>query len=106
MEKLSLVYVTASGKEEAEKIAKHVVGKKLAACANICDGVTSFYRWEGKEETSREATIILKTREALLPQLNKAIREVHSYSCPCVVAIPVIYADKDYGEWIRKETHA
>lgn len=105
MEKLCLVYVTASSKEEAEKIAKHVISLKLAACANINDGVTSFYRWEGKEETSREATIVLKTREALLPQLNKAIREVHSYSCPCVVAIPVIYVDKDYGKWIMKETH-
>lgn len=106
MEKLCLVYVTASSREEAEKIAKHVTSKKLAACANIYNNITSLYRWEGKEETSQESTVILKTREVLLNELNEAIRDIHSYSCPCVIAIPVIYADKEYGEWITKETHA
>ena len=104
MERLCVVYVTASGSEEAARIGKELVSRRLAACANVYEGMTSFYRWEGREQEDREAGLILKTRESLLPELDKAVKELHSYSCPCVIAVPVIYADKDYADWIVSET--
>lgn len=104
MEKLCMVYVTASGRDEATEIAEKVVSLRLAACANVYDGVTSFYQWEGEEEKGQEATLLIKTKESLLPELSKTIKESHSYSCPCILALPVIYADKDYADWIIRET--
>lgn len=103
-EKLCMVYVTASDKDEARKIAEKVVSMRLAACANIYDGVTSIYWWEEKVQDDQEATLIMKTRESLLPQLKDAVRGAHSYSCPCIVAIPIVFADKEYSDWIIKET--
>lgn len=104
MEKISMVYVTAQDKEEAMKIGREMVSKRLAACANIYDEVTSFYRWEGKEESAQEATLILKTKESLLDDLRKAIKDIHSYSCPCIVAMSVTFADEEYAKWIASET--
>ncbi len=104
MEKICLVYITASNRDEAMKIGRQIVSIKLAACANIFEGMTSFYRWEGKEEESSEAVLILKTREALLPALEKTVKDIHSYSCPCIIALPVVHASKEYEEWILRET--
>jgi periplasmic divalent cation tolerance protein len=48
--------------------------------------------------------LVLKTREVLLPALEKAVKEVHRYSCPCILALPVVHASKEYEEWILGET--
>lgn len=104
MEKLCMVYVTASDKEEAMKIGENLVSMRLAACANVFDGIISFYRWEGEQQKDQEATLIMKTREALLPALEKAVKKMHSYSCPCILAIPVIYASKEFADWVVSET--
>ena len=104
MENLCIVYVTTSDKNEAEKIGEKLVSLRLAACVNIFDKITSFYRWEGTDERSEEAVLLIKTREALLPELKEAVKELHSYSCPCIEAIPVIDADQDYANWIISET--
>lgn len=99
-----MVYVTASNKEEAEKIGEELVSRRLAACVNIFDKISSFYRWEGKEEKSEEAVLIIKTKGTLLDELKRAIKELHSYSCPCIEALPVVDADKDYEDWVISET--
>lgn len=101
---LRIVYVTVSGKEEAERIAKELVSRKLAACVNIYDGVTSIYRWEGKEQKDTEATLFIKTKNSLLPEIKKTVKELHSYSCPCVVAVPIVYSDEEYAKWVMNET--
>ena len=99
-----MVYVTASSRNEAVRIGQEMISLRLAACANIYGAVTSFYRWEGKEETSEEATLVLKTKESLLEDMTGAIKEMHSYSCPGIVAIPIIFADEEYAQWIVSET--
>ena len=104
MEKLCIVYVTASDKKEATSIGERIVSLRLAACANVIDNVKSFYRWEGKEQKDEEAVLLLKTKESLLPELKKAVKEIHSYSCPCIEAIPVIDANDDYANWVISET--
>jgi len=103
MEKLLMVYVTASDRKEAEKIAKKTVSLRLAACANVYDGMNSFYMWDGKMQSDNEAVIILKTKESLLPELKKKVKELHSYSCPCFLAIPVVYADEEYAAWMNDQ---
>jgi periplasmic divalent cation tolerance protein len=104
MERLCIVYVTASSKDEAMKIGEKLVSLRLAACVNTFDKVASFYKWEGKEQRDEEAVLLLKTREALLPELKRTIKELHSYSCPCIEAIPVVDADEDYAGWVISET--
>lgn len=104
MTDLILVYITTSGAEEAEKLARMILSEKLASCVNIYQGVRSFYLWEGAVETSEEATLVVKTVSFLYEELAKRVREEHSYDLPCIVAIPVLYAEKKYEEWIKRET--
>lgn len=99
-----MLYVTARDREEAEEIGGEVVKLRLAACANVLDGVHSIYWWEGEVEKASEALLILKTRRALVKEAISKIKEIHSYENPCIVAYPVIAGSEDYLEWIEKET--
>ena len=94
------VYVTAGSREEAETIGRTLVGEEIAACANIFDGVRSVYRWQGAVHEDAEAVMIAKTTHAYLDTLIARVRELHSYDCPCVVAIPVAAGNPDYLQWI------
>ena len=100
------IYVTASSRHEALSIGRTVVGERLAACANVLDGMTSIYWWERSVQESDEASLILKTRGELVERLTARIRELHSYECPCVVAMPIAAGNPAYLEWISQETAA
>jgi periplasmic divalent cation tolerance protein len=100
----SLCYVTAGSRAEALAIGRTVVEERLAASANILDGVTSIYWWRGALEQAGEAVLILKTRTALVERLSARIRELHSYECPCVVALAIIAGNPQYLDWIARET--
>jgi len=104
MDDLCLVYITSSGREEALRIGHEIVSGGLAACANVYDGVTSVYRWEGKINVDQEAVLLLKTRRSLFEKIEQKVKELHSYDCPCIVAVPFADADEKYAEWIRAET--
>ncbi len=104
MEKLCMIYITAFGKEEAEKIGEAIVTKRLAACANVYDNITSFYWWDDKMQNGSEAVVILKTRESLFSEITKEVRNIHSYACPCIASIPLTRVSDDYAEWILRET--
>ena len=99
-----LIYVTASSREEAETIARSVVADRLAACANVLPGVTSFFWWEGEVQSEPEVSLILKSREDLVETLTAKIKQLHSYDCPCVVAVPITQGNPDFLEWIATET--
>jgi periplasmic divalent cation tolerance protein len=98
------VYVTASSREEALNIGRTLVGERLAACANIFDGVSSIYWWQGRLIEEGEASLILKTTNDLIPALIVRVKQLHSYDCPCVVALPIAQGNPDYLDWIDKET--
>lgn len=98
------VYVTASNREEAVRIGRALVEARLAACANVIDGATSIYRWEGAVQEDREAVLVMKSRASLIDALSARVRELHSYSCPCVVALPIDAGNPDYLAWIARET--
>lgn len=98
-----LVYVTAPSRKEAEKIAETVVTERLAACANILDGVTSVFHWEGKLCRENETVLILKTTEEKTDALTARIKELHSYECPCIVVLPIEGGNPAFLEWIARE---
>jgi periplasmic divalent cation tolerance protein len=100
----SLCYVTAGSRAEALTIGRTVVQERLAACANVLDGMTSLYWWQGALEQAGETVLILKTRTELVERLIARIRDLHSYECPCVVALPIAAGDPEYLAWIAQET--
>lgn len=99
-----LVYITTNSHEEAEIIGRNLVSRKLAACVNIIGGMKSIYHWEGKIETADEVIIIAKTKEALVNELVENVKSLHSYQCPCIVAMPIINGNDAFIKWIRDET--
>jgi len=99
-----MVYITTNSHEEAEIIGRHLVSRKLAACVNIVGGMKSIYHWQGKIETAEEIIIIAKTKEALLNEFVENVKTLHSYDCPCIVAVPIINGNETFIKWIRDET--
>jgi periplasmic divalent cation tolerance protein len=98
------IYATTADTEEARRIGRQVVEEQLAACANIIAGVTSIFRWEGKLEEAGEAVLILKTTEEKLAQVIARVKSLHSYECPCIEALPVVEGNRDFLEWVVRET--
>ncbi len=101
-----MVYVTARDRAEAERLARHVVGARLAACANILGEIRSLYWWAGAVQDEAECALIFKTRRDLFDALAAAIKAEHSYDCPCVVALPLVAGSPDYLAWLAAETAA
>lgn len=99
-----IVLVTCASIAEARKIARKVVEKKLAACANILPGVESIYRWKGKVERAREVLMILKTSAARLPELEREVKRLHSYDVPEFIVLPIAAGSKEYLRWIGGNT--
>lgn len=97
------VYVTTPSLEVARRIAQHVVNARLAACANMFP-VHSVYRWEGALQDEPEVAMLLKTRRALVPALEQAIRTMHPASVPCIVALDVVAGHAPYLAWVDAQT--
>ncbi len=97
------VSTTIEKKENAEKIAKTLVEKRLAACIQILGPIVSTYRWKGNVETAGEWICFIKSKRALYDKLEKAIKEMHPYETPEIVAMPIISGSKEYLEWLNSE---
>ena len=99
-----MVYMTAANEAEAAKLARGLVEARLAACANILGPIRSFYWWDGKVQDEGEIALIAKTRAELVDALTAKVKELHSYSVPCVVALPIAAGNADFLDWIGQET--
>jgi len=99
-----LVFTTLPDREAALTLAQSIVERRLAACVNILAGCTSVYRWKGALEEASEIPVIMKTRAARYPELEAAIRELHPYELPEIIAVPAVRGLPDYLEWIAEET--
>ncbi len=97
------IKTTTETKEEAKNIAQHLVGEKLAACVQILGPITSTYRWKGKVEVAEEWLCLIKTRENLYQDVEKAIKEKHSYETPEIIAVPIVEGSGEYLAWINNE---
>ena len=99
-----MIYITCGSREEATEIARSVVEERLAACANIIDGMRSVYWWEGSVSEDDETVLILKTTSEKVATLTERVKALHSYTLPCVVEIPLGGGNAAYFEWIAAET--
>ena len=96
-----LIMVTASSREEAEKIATTLLERKLIACANILGPVSSRFWWQGKIDSAEEYMIFMKTKRELFDQIADNVKQLHSYEVPEIIALPIVEGAKPYLEWIN-----
>lgn len=96
------VTTTLPDRAAAERLAARLVGDRLAACAQVVGPVASTYRWGGEVETSQEWYCHLKTSSPRLAELIAAIRRLHSYEVPEIVALPIVDGDPAYLRWIEQ----
>lgn len=99
-----VVFITASKEEEAAAIARELVERKLAGCVNILPNIRSIYRWEGAIEDEGEVLMIVKTQRSLFEQLRTKVKEMHSYSVPEIIALPIVEGSPEYLAWLKEAT--
>ena len=97
------VVTTAATKTDAQAIAHAVIERRLAACAQVIGPITSTYWWQGQIETADEWLCVMKSRQDLYEPLEQAIRQVHPYEVPEILAVPVAEGSQDYLEWMDHE---
>ena len=107
MTEIIVVISTASAPEDAAKIGRHLVERRLAACVTILPGARSIYRWksEGQDqvEEATESVLLIKTSRDLFPALEAAVKSLHSYEVPEVIALPIVIGSNAYMNWLHQE---
>lgn len=98
-----LVYITTSGINESEKIARLLVEERLAVCTNILPSIKSIYRWQEGVEEDSESLLIAKSDTSKIDEIIETVKKVHSYEIPCVLAIPIIKGSEDYLNYLDSE---
>jgi len=98
------VVTTAASADEARRIATALVEERLAACVQIVGPIESIYRWQGKVETAAEWQCWIKTRRQHYALLEAAIRRLHSYEVPEILAVPIVAGSEAYLKWLTDET--
>lgn len=104
-EEFIVVLVTIGSEEEGARLGRLLVENGLVACANILPLKKSIYKWEGKIVEEPECLVLLKSRRNLFDQLSIAIKQLHSYKVPEIVAIPIAMGSNDYLNWVMENTH-
>ena len=99
-----VVFTNLPDRDAALKLARELVERRLAACVNVLHGCTSVYRWKGAVEEAGEVPVLIKARAGRYNELEAAIRELHPYELPEVVAVPVVRGLPDYLDWVAEET--
>ncbi len=98
-----VVLATCAGEEEAVRIARRLVEKRLAACVNVLAGARSIYRWRGAVEEASEWLLIIKSRRGLAAAVAAEIEALHSYEVPEVLALPAVDGSEKYLAWMEQE---
>jgi periplasmic divalent cation tolerance protein len=98
-----VVLMTAGNREEANRIAEALVSARLAACVQILPEIQSVYRWQGEIARESEVLLLAKTTRASFAELDRAVREIHSYETPEIVALPVTAVSEPYLKWLVDE---
>jgi len=99
-----LIMNSCPDKESAEKLAKTMVEKKIAACVSILPIEKSYYRWKGKMEEVKEFLLIIKTRDKLYPRVEAHIKANHPHDVPEIISVPVKKSEKLYETWVERNT--
>jgi periplasmic divalent cation tolerance protein len=101
-----LVLSTVQGAEDAERIARALVERGLAACVNIVPGVTSVYRWKGELQADAERLLLIKTGTQRFEALCQALVALHPYELPEVIALPLQAGHAPYLAWLDESVRA
>ena len=99
-QKVIVVLVTCPTRALAARVARHLVSRRLAACANIVPGLTSLFWWNGKVSQCRETLLLLKASAAGFEPLRRAVLALHPYEVPEIIALPVGAAHPPYRRWV------
>ncbi len=100
-----VVLITVPSSEVGERIAASLLEKRLAACVNILPGVTSIYTWKGAVQKDQELLLVVKTRlELFQARLVPAVKAIHPYDVPEIIALPLMMGSQEYLDWIAAET--
>jgi periplasmic divalent cation tolerance protein len=102
MEGFIQVMTATDKREDAERIARSLVERRLAGCVQIVGSVTSIYRWKGKIETAGEWLCLIKSRAELYGTIESAILALHPYETPEIIALPITAGSRDYLAWLRE----
>jgi len=97
------VVTTIDTEEGATRLARMLVERRLAACVQVAGPVASVYRWQGRVEEAREWQCLIKTRADLFDAVAAAIRALHAYELPEIIALPIVAGDPAYLDWLRRE---
>ncbi len=100
----TILYITAGSREEAVSVGRALVEERLAACANVLPRITSLFWWDGAVQEEGEFALFVKTRRDKVDDIVARVKALHSYDCPCVVALPIAGGNPDFLDWIVKET--
>jgi periplasmic divalent cation tolerance protein len=104
MQTFVVVLTNLPDRDTALAMGRALVERRLAACASVLAGCTSVYRWQGAIETADEVPVLIKTRRELYAEVEQAIRSLHPYAVPEIVALPVQAGLPEYLGWIETET--
>ncbi|MDD2487328.1 MAG: divalent-cation tolerance protein CutA [Candidatus Gracilibacteria bacterium] len=96
------VFVSIDNKDNAKILAKKILENKLGACVQLIDGINSFYWWKSNIDESNETLLLIKTKSDLYDNLEKFIKENHSYDIPEIIIMPIVGGNKDYFGWIEE----
>lgn len=99
-----VVFVTCKDEAEAEKISLKLLAQRQAACVNMLKHVRSIFCWDNNIDQADEVLLSIKTRHDLFDAVKHTVKEIHSYSVPEIIALPIVEGDRDYLDWINKET--
>ena len=90
--------------EHADRLARALIERRLAACVNALPGVVSTYRWTGEVCVEGETTLLIKTRSDRLEELTEVLVELHPYDVPEVIALPILEGHQPYLDWVIDQT--
>lgn len=104
MEEFIQVVTTVDSEAAAARIARLLVEERLAACVQVVGPMTSHYRWQGRMETAGEYLCLIKSRKTLFAEIETAVKRVHPYQVPEIIAMPLSGGSRDYLAWLAAET--
>ena len=99
-----VIYSTCPDIESAERISRHIVEQRMAACVNLIPGITSIYTWDGNIQRDQEVLLVMKSTKDRFDDIQNLISDEHPYDLPELIAVPITESSPDYLEWIKQCT--
>ncbi len=99
-----VINCTVPDKKIAKNITKILLKHKLAACVSMVENVRSVFSWDGEVCEEKEILMMIKTRRSNYAKIKLVIEDIHPYTVPEIIALPIVDCSEDYLKWLVKET--